>query len=83
MHCNPDYHGGMLCRRGYPGISACTRSGGKALCLDPSEFERLRWLKQQMWLNTFSAAGRSTPEALNFINRLFAHCRVRVKFYHG
>lgn len=33
MNCNPDYHGGMICRKGYPGDSACTRFGGKMLCL--------------------------------------------------
>lgn len=33
VECNPDYNGGMLCRRHYPGDSACTEHGGKAQCL--------------------------------------------------
>lgn len=37
-HCNPDYHGGMLCRSHYVGtefdkVSACTRYGGIQICL--------------------------------------------------
>lgn len=32
-NCNLDYHGGMICREDYPGDSACTRFGGKMLCL--------------------------------------------------
>jgi hypothetical protein len=32
-NCNPDYHGGMVCRERYPGISACTRFGGIQICL--------------------------------------------------
>ena len=33
MSCNPDYHGGMICRADYPGKSACTRFGGVQICL--------------------------------------------------
>lgn len=35
--CNPDYQGGMICRSRYPGASACTRHGGKMLCLKDME----------------------------------------------
>ena len=31
--CNYDYHGGMICRRDYPGESACARFGGLQKCL--------------------------------------------------
>jgi len=36
--CNPDYHGGMICRADYGGTkweksSACSRHGGPHICL--------------------------------------------------
>lgn len=32
-NCNLDYHGGMICRRQYPGKRACVRYGGLHVCL--------------------------------------------------
>jgi len=56
--CNPDYHGGMICRRDYPGASACTRYGGIQKCLKDIEVSVKR-----DWLLVYRTYGEQTEKS--------------------